>query len=174
LLLDAGDVMTGTPISEIEYKGATGGALFEMMNLTRYDAWTIGTTISISRRIISGTDWNPKMPTVSANLTDTAGAFPFGNKEYVIIERSGLRIGIIGLISRDLFHLTNTKNLTGLKVLSPPEVTQRIIDKIRAETDLIVALSHEGVDDDSILAASTHGLGSLSAATATPASRLQN
>ena len=160
LLLDAGDVMTGTPISEIEYKGATGGALFEMMNLTRYDAWTIGNhDLDISQDNLRKLIGIQKCPTVSANLTDTAGAFPFHNREYVIIERGGLRIGIIGLMSRDLFHLTNTKNLTGLKVLSPPEVTQRIIDKIRAETDLIVALSHEGVDDDSILAASTHGLG---------------
>ncbi|HEV8538524.1 MAG TPA: hypothetical protein VGR15_06335, partial [Bacteroidota bacterium] len=28
LMLDGGDVMTGTPISEIDYNGSTGGALF--------------------------------------------------------------------------------------------------------------------------------------------------
>jgi len=152
--------MTGTPISEMDYKGATGGALFEMMNLTAYDAWTIGNhDLDVSQENLRKLIGIQKCPTVSANLTDTAGTLPFGNKEYVIIERSGLRVGIIGLMSRDLFHLTNTKNLTGLKVLSPPEVTQRIIDKIRPETDLIVVVSHEGVDDDSILAVSTHGLG---------------
>ena len=37
LLLDAGDVMTGNPITEYIYKGAEGGALFEMMNRIGYE-----------------------------------------------------------------------------------------------------------------------------------------
>jgi 2',3'-cyclic-nucleotide 2'-phosphodiesterase (5'-nucleotidase family) len=37
-------------------------------------------------------------------------------------------------------------------------VTQKIIDSIRNETDLIVAVTHEGVDYDSLLAVGTHGL----------------
>ena len=159
LLLDGGDIMTGTPISELDYKGVTGGALFEMMNLTGYDAWTIGNhDLDISQQNLRQLIGIQKFPTVSANLTDTLDALPFGNKEYVIVEKSGLRVGIIGLMAHDLFQLTNTNNLKGLKVLPPAEVTQRIIDKITGQTDLIVALTHEGVDEDSILAVSTHGL----------------
>jgi 5'-nucleotidase / UDP-sugar diphosphatase len=159
LLLDAGDLMTGTPVSELEYKGVTGGALSEMMNVTGYDLWTIGNhDLDISQDNLRQLISLQKFPTVSANLTDTIGGFPFGNKEYVILEKNGLRIGIIGLMAHDLFQLTNTNNLKGLKVLPPPEVTQRIIDKITGQTDLIIALTHEGVDEDSILAVSTHGL----------------
>lgn len=159
LLLDGGDIMTGTPISELEYKGVTGGALFEMMNLTGYDAWTIGNhDLDISQDNLRKLIGIQKFPTVSANLADTLSNLPFGNKECVILEKNGLRIGVIGFMSRDLFHLTNTNNLKGLKVLPPPEVAQRIIDSISGQTDLIVALTHEGVDEDSILAVSTHGL----------------
>jgi 5'-nucleotidase len=151
--------MTGTPISELDYQGVTGGALFQMMNLTGYDAWTIGNhDLDISQDNLRHLIGIQKFPTVSANLTDTLGGFPFGNKEYVILERGGLKIGVIGLMAHDLFQLTNTTNLKGLKVLSPPQVTQRIIDKISSQTDLIVALTHEGVDEDSVLAVSTHGL----------------
>ncbi len=42
LLLDAGDVMTGNPITEYTYDGAEGGALFEMMNRIGYELWTPG------------------------------------------------------------------------------------------------------------------------------------
>ena len=42
LLLDAGDVMTGNPITEYTYGGAEGGALFEMMNRIGYELWTPG------------------------------------------------------------------------------------------------------------------------------------
>ncbi len=42
LVLDAGDISTGTPLSKIEYKGALNGGFVEMMNLMDYDAYTIG------------------------------------------------------------------------------------------------------------------------------------
>jgi 2',3'-cyclic-nucleotide 2'-phosphodiesterase (5'-nucleotidase family) len=159
LLLDGGDVMTGTPISEYDYKGSKGGALFEMMNLTGYDAWTIGNhDLDISQDNLREHTSIVRFPTVSANLTDSAGGFPFNNKRYVILEKNGLRIGIIGLMSKDLATLTNTNNLKGLKVASPVEVTQHLIDTLQPLTDLIMVLSHEGVEDDSTLAASTHGL----------------
>jgi 2',3'-cyclic-nucleotide 2'-phosphodiesterase (5'-nucleotidase family) len=159
LLLDGGDIMTGTPISEYDYKGSKGGALFEMMNLTGYDAWTIGNhDLDISQENLREHTSIVKFPTVSANLTDTLGALPFNNKRYVITEKNGLRIGIIGLMSKDLPALTNTNNLKGLKVAPPAELTQRLIDTLLPVTDLIMVLSHEGVEDDSALAASTHGL----------------
>ncbi|MBI4548045.1 MAG: bifunctional metallophosphatase/5'-nucleotidase [Ignavibacteriae bacterium] len=159
LLLDAGDVMTGTPLSEIDYKGATGGALFEMMNMIGYDAWTIGNhDLDISQDNLRKLTQIAGFATLSANLTDTLGNFILNNRDYVIVTKGGLRIGIIGFITRDLFHVTNTNNLKGLKVLSPSDIVQQIIDKIDSETDLIVAVTHEGVEDDSILAVHSRGL----------------
>ncbi len=159
IVLDGGDQMTGTPISDIDYKGASGGAIFEMMNMVGYDAWTIGNhDLDISqdnlRKLISILTF----PTVSANLLDTLGNFPLSNKDYVIVNKNGIRIGVIGFMAPDLFKLTNTNNLKGLKVLKPSDIAQGVIDKIYGQTDLIVALTHAGVDEDSILAVSTHGI----------------
>jgi 2',3'-cyclic-nucleotide 2'-phosphodiesterase (5'-nucleotidase family) len=159
LFLDAGDVMTGSPISEYDYQGAKGGGLFVMMNTLGYDAWTIGNhDLDISQDNLQKLTAIAKFPIVSANLVDTAGRFPFHNKEYVIVERGGLRIGILGLMSSELFRLTNTNNLQGLKVLPPVATAQRVIDILDPQTDLIIALTHQGVDEDSVLAANTHGL----------------
>lgn len=159
LLLDGGDVMTGSPISDFEYKGSVGGALFEMMNLIGYDAWAVGNhDLDVSQENLKALIAVARFPSLSANLVDSAGTLPLGNKEYVILEKQSLRIGVIGLITRDLFGVTNTNNLKGLKVLPPAEVTQAIIDKIDAQTDLIVAVTHQGVDEDSALARNTHGL----------------
>ena len=41
-LFDAGDVMTGTPLTQIDFHGAKGGAMFVLMNFVGYDAWTYG------------------------------------------------------------------------------------------------------------------------------------
>ena len=159
ILLDGGDVMTGNPISDVEYKGASGGGLFEMMNTIGYEAWTIGNhDLDISQDNLRKLTGIAAFPTVSANLTDTLGAFPLNNKPYVILKKDGLRIGIIGLMSKELFLLTNTNNLKGLKVLPPAQVAQKFIDEIATETDVTVALTHEGAEEDSVLAASTRGL----------------
>ena len=159
ILMDAGDVMTGTPIAEYEDKGVYGSALFEMMNDIGYEVWTIGNhDIDISQDNLRGLTKIARFPTLSANLTDSLGNFVLNNKDFIILEKGGVKIGIIGIMSRELFRLTNTNNLGGLMVSSPVQTAQRLIDKVDPLTDLIVALTHEGVDEDSILAASTNGL----------------
>lgn len=159
ILLDGGDVMTGRPISDYPYMDTEGGALFAMMNMVGYDAWTIGNhDLDISQQNLIGLTKIARFPTLSANLRDTAGAFPLNNKPYVIINRGGIRIGIIGLMSPDLFELTNTNNLRGLTVLDPVTETQKIVDEIDPQTDLLIALTHQGVDVDSMLAMATKGL----------------
>ncbi len=159
LLLDAGDVMTGTPISDMKYGGADGGALFEIMNRLGYDAWAMGNhDFDISQENLIGLTKIARFPGLSANIVNEKGEFPVNNKEYVIIERGGLRIGILGLMSQQLYGLVNQANLTGIKVLSPVETAKRIIKAIDPQTDLIIAVTHQGVQDDSILAAAVEGL----------------
>ncbi len=159
LLFDAGDVMTGTPIADHLFKGAEGGALFEMMNMIGYDAWAIGNhDFDISQENLRKLTSIAKFPSLSANLVNTKGEFPVNNRDYVIVNRAGLRIGVFGLMSQGLYGLVNPNNLVGIKVLSPVETAQKIIDRIDPETDLIIALTHQGVDEDSELAVNVRGL----------------
>jgi 5'-nucleotidase/UDP-sugar diphosphatase len=159
LLLDAGDVMTGTPIADHLYKGAEGGALFEMMNVLGYDAWAIGNhDFDISQENLVKLTKIAKFPSLSANLVNTEGAFPVNNRDYVIVNRGGLRIGVFGLMAQGLYSLVNPNNLVGIKVLSPVETARRMIETLDPKTDLIIALTHQGVDEDSVLAANVRGL----------------
>ncbi len=158
LLLDAGDVMTGNPISEIVYEGAYGGALFEMMNRIGYDVWEPGNhDLDISQDNLRKLTSIASFPTVSANLVDQSGGYPLNNKPYVILVRGGIRIGVIGLMSQDLSGLVNQQNLKGLRVLSPSETAQHWIDDLRPKVDLVILLTHEGADEDSALAQEIHG-----------------
>lgn len=159
LLLDAGDVMTGNPITDREYKGAEGGILFEMMNLIKYDAWTIGNhEFDISQENLKALIRIARFPALSANLVNDKGEFPFNNREYIIVNKGGLRIGMFGLILQSLAGMVLPDNVKGIRVLSPVETAQKVIDKMSAETDLIIALTHQGADNDSVLAANVRGL----------------
>jgi 5'-nucleotidase / UDP-sugar diphosphatase len=159
LLLDAGDVMTGNPITEYKYKDAFGGALFEMMNKIGYDVWCFGNhDLDISQQNLKKLTKIAKFPTISANVVDDKGKYPFNNKKYIIIKRNGIRIGIVGIMSQSLSSLVNQNNLKGIKILPPIETAQKLINEIDPKTDLVIALTHEGVDDDSVLAANVTGL----------------
>ncbi|HSQ77000.1 MAG TPA: metallophosphatase, partial [Bacteroidota bacterium] len=159
LLLDAGDVMTGNPITERVFRGAQGGALFEMMNLMGYDAWCVGNhDLDVSQENLAGLVKIAGFPTTSANLVKGKDLFPQGNQPYVLLERGGVRIGIIGVMSQELYGLVIQTNLTGIRVLSPAETVQRYIDELDPKTDLLIALTHQGATDDSILAANVEGL----------------
>jgi len=159
LMMDAGDVMTGNPITERFYRNASGGALFEMMNMMGYDVWCPGNhDLDISQDNLRSLVSIARFPTVSANLVNDRMKFPLGNRPYVVLERGGLRIGIIGIMSQELSSLVNQNNLVGLRVLSPVETVQRYVDELDPKTDLLIALTHQGADEDSALASQVHGL----------------
>jgi 2',3'-cyclic-nucleotide 2'-phosphodiesterase (5'-nucleotidase family) len=130
-----------------------------MMNMMGYDAWCVGNhDMDISQENLAGLVRIANFPTTSANIEQRGKLFPPGTKPYLILERGGLRIGIIGLMSQELYGLVIQTNLTGIRVLSPVETMQRYLDELDPKTDLLIALTHQGVTDDSILAASVQGL----------------
>jgi 5'-nucleotidase / UDP-sugar diphosphatase len=159
VLIDAGDVMTGNPITEYQYRGFYGGALFEMMNRIGYDLWCPGNhDFDLSQDNLRGLTSIARFPTVSANLVNETEGVPVNNKPYVIVERNGVSVAVIGLTTTDLNQLIIPSNFKGMKVLSPSETAQKYIDELRSKVDLVIAVTHQGVEDDSLLAVQVHGL----------------
>ncbi len=159
LLLDAGDIMTGNPITDRVFKGAEGGGLIEMMNLMGYEGQTPGNhDFDISYANYLKLKAIAKYPVFSANLVDEESGLPVTGKEYVIIDKNGLKIGVFGLMSREFYELVSVGSTKGIKLLPPVETAKRLIALLEPQTDLLIALTHEGVDDDSVLATDTKGL----------------
>ena len=159
LLLDAGDVMTGNPITEYDYKGAKGGALFEMMDRIGYDTWSFGNhDFDLGQKNLLQLTTIAHFPTISANVVNDKGDYFLNNRPYVIINKNGLRIGVIGLMSRELYSLVNQNSMVGIKLLPPIATAQKFIDELRPKVDLLMVLSHAGVEDDSVLAVNVKGL----------------
>jgi 5'-nucleotidase / UDP-sugar diphosphatase len=151
LLLDAGDYMTGTPLSKIEVQGAQGGGFVKMMNLMDYDAVTLG-----NHEFDEGTDnlqalidlFEADVLSANVNLNGQPLA-PLAGKIY---KRGDLSIGVVGVLLSDLADVVNAKNLQGVEVLNPADQVQEWVNKADAKTDLIVVLTHQGVEDDRELA----------------------
>jgi 5'-nucleotidase/UDP-sugar diphosphatase len=159
ILLDGGDVMTGNPISDMKYMDSYGGALFEMMNFIGYDAWTIGNhDLDVSQENLEHLTKISAFPALSANLVDSMGHHYFNHQSSIVLTRGGIRLGIVGIMSKDLFRLTSTKNLTGIRVLDGQKILQKMIDSLDSITDLLIALTHQGFGEDSLMAENITGI----------------
>jgi 2',3'-cyclic-nucleotide 2'-phosphodiesterase (5'-nucleotidase family) len=152
LLLDAGDLMTGNPICDYHHMGAKGGAMMEFMNLLQYDAMCLG-----NHEFDHGLDELDKLvalaefPVLSTNTYRPEGGLtaPVRN---TIIHRGGLDIGIIGIMTENLYGVAAPSKLAGTVVTDMVEETKKVVQDLDPITDLIILLTHVGLEDDKVLA----------------------
>ena len=91
------------------------------------------------------------MPALLANVRMPDGAPLPGTQDHVIVERAGLRIGLVGLLTISTPSITHrqTKDL----LWEPPaEALARVRAALADEVDLVIPVTHLGVDEDVQLA----------------------
>lgn len=146
LLIDAGDIFQGTP-----YFNMFNGRLeIEGYNLMGYEAATFG-----NHEFDKGIDTlaarmrEADFPYVCCNY-DVAGTAIDGLvKPYIVFEKQGLRVGVLGL-GVDPTGLILTDNFGGIKYLDPVEAANKNAAILRHDEhcDFVVALSHLGYSDN--------------------------
>jgi 2',3'-cyclic-nucleotide 2'-phosphodiesterase (5'-nucleotidase family) len=157
LLLDAGDVLSGTLYFN-EYKGQ---ADLEFMNLARYDAMTFGNhEFDLGTSVLADFVKNAQFPLVSANVNfandanlkanfndNTTEAAQAGQIYNGIVKTiNGEKVGIFGLTTVE----TPTISSPGADVVFENyiEEAQKSVDAFEAlGVNKIIALSHLGYDD---------------------------
>jgi len=156
LLLSAGDMFQGTPESNL----FRGGPVIEIMNVLRFDAMTLGNhEFDWGLPVLEDMEKASDFPFLSANVVDETGRYLPGVKPYVILERKGLKTGVIGLTTADTPYTTTAKNVAGLTFLEPERVLPSLLQQVRgAGATLVVVLSHLGLEEDRKLAAAVPGI----------------
>ncbi len=142
LLLSAGDVMTGPPISRL-----TGGeAVFDLMNLMGYDAMCLGNhEFDQGWRNVVNRIYQADFPVLAANVFYRNTDIPFA-MPCAIVEKGPMRIGIIGILGRKAALETVNKRLVhGLEFRDQIAVLQEWVPRIRPHVDVLIVLAHEGV-----------------------------
>ena len=138
-LFDAGDIFTG-----VLAKLTQGEVSFELMNTMGYDAMTIGNhEFEYGWEALARQKHRASFPVLGANLfyqgTDIHFAQP-----YSIIERNGIRIGVIGILGQDAATALNPPNIAGLEVRDPKLIVPEYVKLLRPDVDLVVLLTHQG------------------------------
>lgn len=159
LFLDAGDFMTGNPVCTLVVDGVLGGAVPEIMNALGYDVGLIGNhEFDIGRADLGTLVRKFDFPLLAADIVNEAGAPEF-RAEPVILERGGLRVGILGVSCAGMNEVVTAGRLGGVRMAPQVELIRALAADLDPRTDLLVLLSHNGVDGDRELAGQLAGSG---------------
>jgi 2',3'-cyclic-nucleotide 2'-phosphodiesterase (5'-nucleotidase family) len=186
LLLDAGDVFEGTPffnyfhgvpdyrsMSAMRYDLGTLGnhdlalgpqgwtrarpdADFDLISANLFgaaeSAWAKQGSL-VPREARSGARW------VGGKKVPDQAALHYLAPPYVIrTTRSGIRVAIFGLLTKDFSRIAPVRANEGVAVGDPIKVARLLVPELRRQADLVVALSHMGVDADSVLVSRVSGI----------------
>lgn len=159
LWLDAGDFMTGTPLADIEHGGAMGGAIVEFYNRAGLDGMTIGNhefdhSLENLRALVAAA----RFPMLAANLRYTLGGALVTGKGYEIYESGGVRVGVIGITTEELGGLVSAEKRDALSVAGGAPTLRALLPEVDGRSDLVVVLSHEGIEIDRALARDVEGI----------------
>ncbi|MFN0157960.1 MAG: bifunctional metallophosphatase/5'-nucleotidase [Bacteroidota bacterium] len=156
VLLNAGDDFQGTPVSSI----TMGKSQIDLMNMIKPDAVVLGNHefdygISELRKNLTAA----RYPILASNLYDSTTGSIFATAS--IVKTAGrVKLGIIGLLPPDLDGLTVKGTLQGMRLLNMDSVVMTHAKQLREDerVDIVVIVSHMGVDEDTMLAGRVNGI----------------
>lgn len=148
LLLDNGDILQGQPVcyyyNYID-RNATNIAA-EVTNYMGYDAQTLGNhDVETGHSVYDKWIAESRCPMLGANVTDIQTGQPY-LKPYAVIERQGVRIAILGLITPAIPNWLSGNLWSGLRFDDMVSAARLWMERIRrdAHPDVVIGLFHSG------------------------------
>lgn len=146
LLVDAGDVLQGTPYFNF-YKGEVE---YKAMSAIGYDVGTLGNHefdngVEALAKALSFANFD----IVSANYDVKGTLLEQRVKRYVVKTVAGIRVGLFGLGVSPVALIT-PDNFKGVTYIDPVIAAKDVVKKLREEErcGLVVCMSHLGYNDD--------------------------
>ncbi len=150
VVLDAGDFFT------MSKKLLKDSLVCEAYATIPYDAILLGDQeLTRNEEFLNNVIPKLESSVILSNLE--APNLPFVRK-YKVIKRGGLSIGIIGILGNNAMKYYPKDIRESIILTDPASTVNDIVKRIRPRTDLIVLLSHQGFEQDQVLAKSLKGV----------------
>jgi 2',3'-cyclic-nucleotide 2'-phosphodiesterase/3'-nucleotidase len=142
VVLGGGNMLFGS----IESDTNNGFPVINIMNMMGFDANVMGSHFfDFKPAIFSQQVAAAKFPYLVCNVKAKEGETLA--KPYVILERKGLKIGVVGVTTNDIQNEASPKNVAQFTFLDQVASTQQAINEVRAKGAVIVVLlAHCGVE----------------------------
>lgn len=148
LLLDVGDFFQGRPVGTV----TNGRSVIDYMNAIGYDAMTIGNhEYDIDEQALIETLSAAEFPIISANIVERAtGEIPDYMRPYIVLDRLGVKIGIVGMTTTDTEKMSFPENIKNIDFLDEKEELTRWVNHVRRveKVDVVIVLGHAGLPYD--------------------------
>ena len=138
-LFDSGDIFTGALA-----KLTQGELAFELMISMGYDAMAIGNhEFEYGHEVFAWQKNRAPFPVLGANFFYRDSDHPYA-QAHAVIEREGIRIGVIGIMGQDAVSAIIPSFIAPLEVRDPAAAVRRSINELQGQVDLVVLLTHQG------------------------------
>ena len=155
LVFSAGDNFQGTPMSTA-FKGE---AEFSAFNELMIDAAAVGNhDFDYSADNLFELAKMARFPIISATVYQLNGSEAVFKPDLILTTKNGIKVGMIGLTTPETPITTHPRNVFDLRFVEPPLAMQRHFEKLKKQSDILIALSHLGLDEDRKLAGLYPGL----------------
>ena len=144
LLVDAGDINTGTAFSNM----FNAEVDIQAYNIMGYDAMTFGnhefdgTLAKLEKQIVDA-----KFPFVSSNIKTLKGKYLGGNR-YLVRNYEGIRVGIIGITTLRTLDMAGPSHFvsSSFEFINEIEAAKEAVAILRdkKKVDIVIALTHIG------------------------------
>ncbi len=150
ILLDNGDILQGQPTcyysNYVNPKMPNVAA--SVINYLRYDAQAMGNhDVETGHAVYDKWIKEVNCDMLGANIIDTSTGKPYV-KPYKMLERDGVRIAVIGLLTPAIPHWLNEKLWSGLRFEEMVSSARKWMDYVQANEhpDVVIGLFHSGTE----------------------------
>ena len=150
ILLSGGDLLQGTPLVYFyNFEDTSVPNIFsEVMNYMKYDAGTVGNhDIETGHAVYDKFNKEINFSWLAANAVYTSTGLPYF-KPYTIIERKGIKIAILGMITPVIPNWLPRNIWSGMEFQDMIDCAQKWVKiiKEKEKPDLLIGLFHSGVE----------------------------
>lgn len=146
ILVDAGDTIQGNFVET--FKDEAIDPMMLGFNEMKYDVWVLGNhEFDFGLKVLNRSLTQFKGRSLAGNIQRPDGnPFLLG---YTIIERGGIKIGVIGMDTpMTQVFAEGTNRLEGMTFTNPTLEVQKIIKQIDPQVDAIVLVAHMGIENE--------------------------
>lgn len=150
ILLENGDILQGQPTCYYTNFVATDkpNIAAEVVNYMKYDAQTFGNhDVEVGHKVYDKWIKELDCPVVGANIIDLKSGKPYV-EPYVIIEREGVRVAILGMLTPAIPNWLHQSLWSGMRFEEMVSCTKRWVKILREQekADVVIGLFHSGWD----------------------------
>jgi len=154
LILDSGDALSG---SNTVFKFSE--PIIKKMNEISYDAMAMGNReFNYLRWVLKIRHREAAFPILCANLKDDRNVADSYYSRYIIKKVNGLNVGIFGLTPVQYRTDSKWRAIMRFKFIDPKDCSKEIISEIKEKVNLVILLSHLGLEEDKKIAQEVEGI----------------